>query len=348
MSKSRYAFDQPGRYARGWHILAFSQELQRGDIKPLHYFGQELVLFRGHSGKAVVLDAYCPHLGAHLGGLGSQVVEDTLRCPFHGWQFDQAGSCVHIPYSDVIPSAARQALRSWPLCELNGFIALWHDHEGGAPDYPLPEIPTWGPKNWGDWAFRRSTIKSHGKDIVENIVDLGHFASVHGSKAQVFENFFDEHTVTQFARLTTGDPNATQQIVPRGLSYDLEVASRLSPQGTTSESWSTYHGPAIMYSHMENPLALHPYKSWCINYYTPIDDEQVEVASATIVAPHGDQALPPDFMDTFPQTVHASFWQDVSVWQTKIYRNEPILCAGDGQIAKLRQWYEQFYLPKRS
>jgi phenylpropionate dioxygenase-like ring-hydroxylating dioxygenase large terminal subunit len=36
-------------------------------VEPRHYFGRELVLYRSASGEVSVVDAYCPHLGAHLG-----------------------------------------------------------------------------------------------------------------------------------------------------------------------------------------------------------------------------------------------------------------------------------------
>ncbi|MBW2629246.1 MAG: Rieske 2Fe-2S domain-containing protein, partial [Deltaproteobacteria bacterium] len=54
-------------FARGWFLLMFSEELEPGQVVPLKRFDQELVLFRTESGDAKVLDAYCPHMGAHLG-----------------------------------------------------------------------------------------------------------------------------------------------------------------------------------------------------------------------------------------------------------------------------------------
>ena len=125
MSEPRYAFEEKGRFARGWHIVALSQELAKGDVKALHYFNEDLVLFRGDSGEAVILDAYCPHLGAHLAGTGSRVVGDTIRCPFHGWQFDCSGSCTAIPYANKIPDRARNALkrRNCPRPDASGHRA---------------------------------------------------------------------------------------------------------------------------------------------------------------------------------------------------------------------------------
>lgn len=65
----------------------------------MHFKGENLVVFRTEEGSACILNAYCPHLGAHL-GVGSRVVGDCVECPFHGWQFrGNDGQCTAIPYS---------------------------------------------------------------------------------------------------------------------------------------------------------------------------------------------------------------------------------------------------------
>jgi phenylpropionate dioxygenase-like ring-hydroxylating dioxygenase large terminal subunit len=80
----------------GWYGVAFSEELPAGEVKILRYVGQELVAFRSESGQARVVDAHCPHLGAHLGH-GGEVVGENIRCPFHHWEFDGEGVCQKVP-----------------------------------------------------------------------------------------------------------------------------------------------------------------------------------------------------------------------------------------------------------
>ena len=53
-------------FPSGWFRVASSNQLAPGDVVPLHYFGRDLVLFRSQSGRLHLLDALCPHLGAHL------------------------------------------------------------------------------------------------------------------------------------------------------------------------------------------------------------------------------------------------------------------------------------------
>ena len=92
-------------FARGWFLLMFSDELKLGQVVPMKRFDQELVLFRTESGEVKVLDAHCPHLGAHL-GYGGKVDGEGIVCPFHAWKFDGSGKCVEIPYAKRIPPKA--------------------------------------------------------------------------------------------------------------------------------------------------------------------------------------------------------------------------------------------------
>ena len=108
-----YRFPVPN----GWFIVARSDELRPGDVRPLHYFERDLVVYRSESGEPHVLDAHCTHLGAHL-AVGGKVEGNCIRCPFHGWKFDGAdGSCAEIPYggSTRIPSRAPASGPTQPL-----------------------------------------------------------------------------------------------------------------------------------------------------------------------------------------------------------------------------------------
>lgn len=57
----------PPVYPNGWFKLCNSWEVKKGEIKSLKCLGQDIIVFRGENSKVGVLDAFCPHLGAHLG-----------------------------------------------------------------------------------------------------------------------------------------------------------------------------------------------------------------------------------------------------------------------------------------
>ncbi|HEY6458762.1 MAG TPA: Rieske 2Fe-2S domain-containing protein, partial [Polyangiaceae bacterium] len=111
------------RYPNGWFQVAYSDEVAPGAVVPLRYFGRDLVIFREERGDVHVLDAHCPHMGAHLGH-GGTVKDGCVRCPFHAWRFDGTGQCVEVPYSARVPPRAR--VRPWHVREVNGLVLVWH------------------------------------------------------------------------------------------------------------------------------------------------------------------------------------------------------------------------------
>src|SRR5260221_4892305 len=103
----------------GWYGVLFSDELARGQVEALRAFGADLVAFRSGDGTVGILDAYCAHMGAHLGH-GGTVDNACIVCPFHHWRWRADGRCDGIPYTDRVPPRAR--IRAWPVLERNGFV----------------------------------------------------------------------------------------------------------------------------------------------------------------------------------------------------------------------------------
>src|SRR5579872_7396067 len=83
-------------YPHGWFVVGYSNDVKPGQLLKRRLFGRELVLFRTLAGKAVLCDAHCPHLGAHL-AYGGKIEGECIRCPFHGLCFDTEGKCVSTP-----------------------------------------------------------------------------------------------------------------------------------------------------------------------------------------------------------------------------------------------------------
>src|SRR5688500_20225784 len=74
----------------GWFMIGWSAEFPAGEVRPLQYFGEELVAYRDDHGDLHVLDAHCPHLGAPISH-GGKVVGDCVEGPYHGWGGGPAG-----------------------------------------------------------------------------------------------------------------------------------------------------------------------------------------------------------------------------------------------------------------
>ena len=118
-----------------WYFAAYSDDLAPGDVRAVHWLARDLVIWRGLDGAAHVMDAYCPHMGAHL-GYGGRVEGCNLVCPYHWWEYDGDGHNVRIPYAEQPNRKAR--VRAYPTIDRNGLIMFWY-HPTDEP--PLWEIP---------------------------------------------------------------------------------------------------------------------------------------------------------------------------------------------------------------
>jgi phenylpropionate dioxygenase-like ring-hydroxylating dioxygenase large terminal subunit len=172
----RFPFPVPN----GWFIVASAAEVQRGAIVARYYFARDLVVFRTETGEARVTDAYCAHLGSHL-GVGGKVRGESIVCPFHGWCYDgESGRCVDIPYGKgMIPSKAR--IRPFPTIERNGMIWAWFHLEGKPPFYEVPEVSEIDDPAWSEPYTVDFTIATACQEMAENNHDPAHFQFVHGT-----------------------------------------------------------------------------------------------------------------------------------------------------------------------
>ena len=119
----------PSPYPNAWYVVAVSKELKPGTVTSVTICNKNLVVFRPLNEPVAVLDAYCSHLGAHL-GLGSQigsVTTDCLKCPFHGWRFDGNGELRSAPTADAPIGNQKAAIKSYKCLEKNGVIMVWID-----------------------------------------------------------------------------------------------------------------------------------------------------------------------------------------------------------------------------
>ncbi len=315
-------------YPSGWFVLAASSELGRAKVLTRRLAGADVVLFRNERGEAAVVDAYCPHLGAHMGH-GGRVREGALECPFHGFRFDRAGACIATGYGTKPPPQAR--VHSLPVEERAGWLFAWFDPSGAAPTWALPELD---PAGWTPLRPHLLRLRTHPQETTENSVDAGHFGFVHRYRDLELRHFEERgpylHTRYGFVR-----PGA----VP-GVGRDLQVEIAVHVWG-------------LGFSYVDVTLAKVGLLTRQFVLPVAIDEGWTELRLGMVLrpAPSGGGIgawLPRVLLDHVVAPIAmrhyvADVLQDRAIWENKIHLPRPLLAQGDGPIGRYRRWCRQFY-----
>jgi phenylpropionate dioxygenase-like ring-hydroxylating dioxygenase large terminal subunit len=296
---------EPPPVPNGWYAATSTASLGVGQVESFIAVERQLVVFRDTAGSAHVLDAHCPHMGAHLGG--GSVHGDTLQCPYHGWRYSGEGACVEIPYSDGrIPS--RACVRSYPVLEQDGLVLFWYHAAGAEPGYTVPGVDEAGDPAWSEAHEYRGELVASLQDMAENNVDYTHFYFVHGRDA------LDESS----SQFSTDGPFST-------------VVEHFEEQGLSFTRYT--YGPGVA-------LLRIPDTATVLTTTTPIDRRHVRLLWH-FYFPAGIESLAGDIIAGV--VGEHGLGADEPIWRDKVFMERPLLVKGDGPITEFRRWYEQFY-----
>jgi 3-ketosteroid 9alpha-monooxygenase subunit A len=322
----------------GWFQVGWGKDFAPGSVTPMRFFGVELVAFRTEGGVLRVLDAYCEHLGAHL-GYGGRVCGDRIVCPFHGWEWDGCGANVAIPYQDR-PNRSRR-IRPWPVNEVDEGVFVWHDALGRDPLWKLPDIfvdltGMDGPDTVSefypahpDGIARYDDLTLHPQFMLENAVDFAHFAFVHGTTPP-------PTIVTQSAEATSfrvgvdfvfGGGRETTWLTPDG-----PIAVRLH---------NMYSGVGLSYAGFEGGDRYRTLLG-----ATPVDDQHTTLFHSIWVPRRtGDDG------DRLPEPLHRRMADakrqlrlDIDIWTHQRYTDPAGLATEEVKgFNAARRWARRFY-----
>ena len=161
-------------FTQSWFVVCQSADVGKGQVIGREFLDGRVAIYRGSNGKAQVLSAYCPHVGADVSY--GFVKDNNLQCPFHFWEYDQTGKAVKTAIGDKPPP--RACLFRFPTAErwglvwaFNGTEALWD-----LPDLPFPDDQLY---------ITTAELKSFPADPWVgccNTLDLHHFIVLHKLK----------------------------------------------------------------------------------------------------------------------------------------------------------------------
>jgi phenylpropionate dioxygenase-like ring-hydroxylating dioxygenase large terminal subunit len=160
--------------ATHWHPVALIDDVAHQPLA-VTLLGQPLVLWRDTSGQVQAWADQCPHRGAKL-SLG-RVHGGVLECPYHGWQFEASGRCVHVPALPAFTPPLSHCARTYSACEAYGLV--WVKLDKSAKEVALPAFLAEADLQLRKLNCGPYDVATSAPRIVENFLDMAHFGFVH-------------------------------------------------------------------------------------------------------------------------------------------------------------------------
>jgi phenylpropionate dioxygenase-like ring-hydroxylating dioxygenase large terminal subunit len=169
-----------------WYPISPVEDLDPKRPNPVMLLGLHLVIWKPGSLETyrVFLDQ-CPH---RLAPLSEGLVDDktgNLMCSYHGWQFDEQGTCTHIPQAEnpqlIAKNQRNLCAISLPCCQENDLLWVWPDASSGelAAATPRPLSPQVDASKGFVWSSMVRDLEYDWQTLVENVADPSHVPFAH-------------------------------------------------------------------------------------------------------------------------------------------------------------------------
>ena len=222
-----------------WYPLSWSTDLKPGIIRDVCFWQQNIALFRTQSGMLQALENACLHKGVELHK--GTIEGERVVCPYHGWEFDGEGNCLHIPYLPEGQVCPKARIRSYPVREACGIVWVFPGDPQLADATPLPEVPEYG---GNDWFVVRipGHFHAHFSTCNENTMDV-----FHGHLHNNLQGWFDP----VLTRLERDDQSVLAQYQ---VSYKGYLAVLLGLAKSAHEVYHRHVDIEYRYPHYKNSM----------------------------------------------------------------------------------------------
>jgi phenylpropionate dioxygenase-like ring-hydroxylating dioxygenase large terminal subunit len=157
-----------------WYVAAYAEEVGR-ELLGRTICGKPIVFYRTDAGEPVALADRCVHRRFPLSH--SRLDGDRIVCGYHGFTYDQTGSCVYVPGQQRIPRTARVA--GYPVVEQDSFVWIWIGEPQLADATTIPRAPWLADPAYATVRGMEYLPARYGL-LVDNLLDLSHETYLHG------------------------------------------------------------------------------------------------------------------------------------------------------------------------
>jgi 5,5'-dehydrodivanillate O-demethylase oxygenase subunit len=335
---------------RYWIPFAAASQLLENAVRKVRLLGEDLILYRDKSGTYGLVGDRCLHRRVDLAfGIPD---ECGLRCPYHGWLYDETGACIERPLEAQPTREVPRKLTGYPVKELGGMLFTYM---GPAP---VPALPRW------DLYVLENAIRQIAINVLdcnwlqcqENTGDPLHSVYTHGKlfeyelekRGQLERAQAMDHTIHSRLKMGVGIKEVyaepTEHGFRKGVVYSKELGA--------DHDYVGEHSTVMFPFYTQTGRAGAPRSEYQLRI--PMDDThtlhicyQTYAAPPEIPAPHQDVIPyyePPTVDESGRPILDYVLAQDAIVWTAQgeiVDRSEELLGRSDVPIVLLRRQLDE-------
>ena len=188
-----YDLERQKVFARNWACVGFGKDVPNpGDLRPITFLGQPLLIARGRDGQIRVFENVCRHRGAVL------VTEPVngrrvIRCPYHSWCYSLDGALAVTPHvggagHNTHPEIKREELSLFEVRSYVWLDMIFVNISRSAPEFRdaaadliqrFAEFDQIALHHGGSDSSFKISLKANWKLAVENYAESYHLPWIH-------------------------------------------------------------------------------------------------------------------------------------------------------------------------
>jgi 5,5'-dehydrodivanillate O-demethylase len=271
---------------RYWHPIAAISQMTDRDTLPIRLLGEDLVLYRDLSGTVGLITARCPHRSMSLVyGIPEKC---GLRCPYHGWLFDEQGACLEQPYEDTEnPKGRFKDSITTPAYQVAEAGGMFFGYLG--PE-PAPVLPPWDLFVM-DGVMREvcfAVVPCNWLQIMENSLDPVHVEWLH----QYMRNYVMDKLGTPEKKR---DRQSHQKVGFDEFEYGIVKRRILEGETEADEDWAVGH-PVVFPNYLKSGSVNTP----AFQIRVPMDDENTAYWWYRCFTPESGVPIKPQLPEEIP------------------------------------------------
>ncbi len=335
---------------RYWIPIAAAAQLDDNPVKKVRVLCEDLVLYRDKSNKLGLIGERCLHRLVDMKyGIPD---EHGLRCPYHGWLYNETGSCIDRPM-ELNRGSFNHKTKAYPVQELGGLVFAYLGPQ------PAPALPRWDLLVWPN------SVRQIGINIIdcnwlqcqENTGDPTHSVWTHGhlfKYALERQGTMDERASSMIHTLHNRSKwgDGIKEVYAKPTEYGFEKGIVYSKELGADKDWTRKHSTVMFPFYTQTGSAGSPRSEFQIR--VPIDDTHtLHICYQCYSGPYGVDAPKQDGVPWYePPTVDEKgepildyvLAQDAIVWVAQgdiTDRSQEVLGRTDVPIVLLRRQLDE-------